>query len=178
MNIFILDEDVKKAAEYHVDKHIGKMILESCQLLQMTVELADSPDFNKFFKKVLPHAKPTYKTNSMHINHPCAKWVRLNPINYLYLCSLTYALSDEYKRRKGKTHASFTNTLNSGCLPTDRSIFDKLPSILNLDLTYLPCVPEEYKVGNVIESYREYYRKAKTHLHSWTNSEEPYWIKE
>ena len=33
MNIFILDEDIDKCAEYHVDKHVVKMILESAQLL-------------------------------------------------------------------------------------------------------------------------------------------------
>jgi len=33
MNIFFLDWDVKKCAEYHCDKHIVKMILETAQLL-------------------------------------------------------------------------------------------------------------------------------------------------
>jgi len=33
MNIFFLDFDVKKCAEYHCDKHVVKMILETAQLL-------------------------------------------------------------------------------------------------------------------------------------------------
>ena len=33
MNIFFLDYDVKKCAQYHVDKHVVKMILETAQLL-------------------------------------------------------------------------------------------------------------------------------------------------
>jgi deoxyribose-phosphate aldolase len=33
MNIFILDTDIKKCAEYHLDKHCVKMILETTQLL-------------------------------------------------------------------------------------------------------------------------------------------------
>jgi len=33
MNIFVLDRDVRKCAEYHNDKHVVKMILESAQLL-------------------------------------------------------------------------------------------------------------------------------------------------
>ena len=32
MNIFILDQIPKKAAEYHCDKHVVKMILESAQM--------------------------------------------------------------------------------------------------------------------------------------------------
>ena len=33
MNIFFLDTDTKKCAEYHCDKHVVKMILETAQLL-------------------------------------------------------------------------------------------------------------------------------------------------
>ena len=33
MNIFVLDEDPIKAAEYHCNKHVVKMILESAQML-------------------------------------------------------------------------------------------------------------------------------------------------
>ena len=33
MNIFILDEDLDRCAEYHVDKHIIKMPLEAAQML-------------------------------------------------------------------------------------------------------------------------------------------------
>jgi len=33
MNIFFLDEDPTLSAQYHVDKHVVKMILETAQLL-------------------------------------------------------------------------------------------------------------------------------------------------
>ena len=33
MNLFYLDEDLDKCAEYHVDKHIVKMPLEVAQIL-------------------------------------------------------------------------------------------------------------------------------------------------
>ena len=33
MNIFFLDFDTKKCAQYHCDKHVVKMILETAQLL-------------------------------------------------------------------------------------------------------------------------------------------------
>jgi len=33
MNLFYLDKDLDKCAEYHVDKHVNKMILEAAQLL-------------------------------------------------------------------------------------------------------------------------------------------------
>jgi hypothetical protein len=33
MNVFFLDENPKLSAQYHVDKHVVKMILETAQLL-------------------------------------------------------------------------------------------------------------------------------------------------
>ena len=39
MNIFVLDEKVEKCAEYHCDKHVIKMILESAQMLSAVVRL-------------------------------------------------------------------------------------------------------------------------------------------
>jgi hypothetical protein len=33
VNIFVLDADPQKAAQYHCDKHVVKMVLETAQLL-------------------------------------------------------------------------------------------------------------------------------------------------
>ena len=33
MNLFYLDSDLDKCAEYHVDRHVNKMILEAAQLI-------------------------------------------------------------------------------------------------------------------------------------------------
>ena len=40
MNIFVLDENPAKAAEYHCKKHVVKMILESTQMLSSAHWLA------------------------------------------------------------------------------------------------------------------------------------------
>ena len=37
MNLFYLDENLDKCAEYHVDKHIVKMPLEAAQILCTTI---------------------------------------------------------------------------------------------------------------------------------------------
>ena len=44
MNIFYLDEDVQKCAEYHVDRHVVKMILEYAQLLSTAHRVLDGDD--------------------------------------------------------------------------------------------------------------------------------------
>ena len=41
MNIFYLDRDEQKAAQYHCDKHVVKMILESAQLLSTAHRVLD-----------------------------------------------------------------------------------------------------------------------------------------
>ena len=39
MNIFVLDNDIIKCAQYHCYKHVIKMILESAQILSATLRL-------------------------------------------------------------------------------------------------------------------------------------------
>jgi len=93
MNIFILDLDVKKCAQYHVDKHVVKMILETAQLLcgvhHVTDQVTD---------------QVPYKLS--HKNHPCSIWARESLSNYLYLCELGLELCNEYTYRYGKRHKS------------------------------------------------------------------------
>lgn len=38
------------------------------------------------------------------------------------------------------------------------------------------AMPDEYKVGNALKSYREYYRHGKIHLHSWKKRPVPEFI--
>lgn len=39
MNIFVLDTDPKLSAQYHVDRHVIKMILENAQLLSTALKI-------------------------------------------------------------------------------------------------------------------------------------------
>jgi hypothetical protein len=57
--------------------------------------------------------------------------------------------------------------------------------ILGLMFTYIPvgeftelplAMPDEFKVTDKVESYRNYYRNAKQHLHTWTNRGTPIWL--
>ena len=69
MNIFALDNDVKVAAQWHVDKHVVKMPLETAQMLcTARHELGEKPES-------IP-----YKV--AHKNHPCTIWCRNSSENY------------------------------------------------------------------------------------------------
>jgi hypothetical protein len=152
MNIFFLDFDTKKCAEYHCDKHVVKMILETAQLLCSTHWVIGS--------------EAPYKLS--HKNHPCSIWVRENLSNYLYLCDLGLELCKEYTYRYGKRHKS--QDVIEWCLTNK-------PNISDTEFTEPPkAMPDEYKVSNVIESYRNYYIGAKKDFAKWKNRDVPEWF--
>jgi hypothetical protein len=147
MNIFVLSLDPKECAEMHVDKHVVKMILEYCQLL-CTAHWVLDPESD--------HAALYKKT---HTNHPCAKWVRESISNYMWLLSLLKCLFVEYEYRYKRVHASKRLLGDLEIPPDNIPIGRKTPFAL--------AMPDEYKVGTAVDSYIEYYRHGKRHLHSW-----------
>lgn len=157
MNIFFLDVDLKKCAEYHMDSHVSKMPLETAQLLCTTLHLCS--DY-----KDIPY-KPT------HQNHPCAIWNRECIENYKRLCNLGLYLCKEYTYRYNKIHASQDVIIYCAThLPN-------LPNSKTLTFTTpLLAMDDMYKKETYIESYRNYYIEAKQHLAKWKNRNIPYWF--
>lgn len=157
MNIFFLDWDLKKCAQYHCDKHVVKMILETAQLLCGVHHMT-------------PQVTPQVPYKLSHKNHPCSIWARESLSNYLTLCELGLELCKEYTYRYGKRHKS--QDVIEWCLSNK-------PQILDLGLTEPPkAMPDEYKTSNLIDSYRNYYRQAKNEIVSWKNREIPKWFVE
>ncbi len=155
MNIFFLDYDTSNCAKYHCDKHVVKMILETAQLLcgvhHMTIQV---------------NSQIPYKLS--HKNHPCAIWTRQSLSNYLYLCDLGLELCKEYTYRYGKRHKS--QDVIEWCLCNK-------PMIRDIGFTAPPkAMPDEYKVIDVVQSYRNYYIKAKKNLSKWKNRKTPEWF--
>ena len=100
MNIFILSLCVKTCAEYMIDKHISKIILECAQMLCTTKHVLDPEniDSEKIYQIV-------------HKNHPCTIWVRNSYENYMWTISLVEAMHNEWKYRynhpENKLHKSY-----------------------------------------------------------------------
>ena len=152
MNIFILDKDIKKCAEYHCDKHVVKMILESAQILSTVIRI-NGIDFGY---------KPT------HLNHPCILWAGDSLSNWKWLRKLARALNQEYKYRyeKKDNHKSF-NLIQS--MP--------VPQIKDIGLTSFKLVmPEKYWNINPVTAYRNYYTGEKTSILNWTKRTPPFWV--
>lgn len=176
MNIFYLDEDPRQCAEWMVDKHVVKMILETAQLLSTAhrildgIESIDTSGPRKKKVYTLHDERDTILYSATHINHPSAVWARASVENYNWLVDHLFALSAEYTYRYGKTHATMTKMGVEIASPP-----------LNLkewDMTPMPsCMDEQYKIGEEpIANYRNYYKYGKASMHNWKKREAPAWI--
>ena len=154
-----MDWDVEKNAQYHCDKHVVKMILETAQLL-CGVHHVTAHDTTH------DTAHVPYKLS--HKNHPCSIWARDSMSNYLYLCEIGLALCEEYTYRYGKRHKS--QEVIEWCLMNK-------PQIQDIGFTTPPkAMPDEYKTEDVIESYRKYYLGAKKTFLTWKERKVPEWV--
>jgi len=159
MNIFFLDNNPQKCAEYHNDKHVVKMILETAQLLCGVHHIIES------------NLEIPYKLS--HKNHPCSIWARECIENYVWLCDLGIELCREYTHRYRKKHKS--QQIIEWCMIN----IPKIQSSGNMTSPAL-AMPDERKIASrnsAVDSYREYYIKDKSHIASWTKRSKPFWYK-
>lgn len=179
MNIFYLDHDVVKCAQYHNDKHVVKMIIEYAQLLSTAHRVLDgtkSVRLSKTGRKqtafILPDSRESVLYSATHINHPSAVWVRQSSVNYEWLHCLLFQLCKEYTYRYGKTH----KVEASGLLMK----LQEIPKNISTKTRFTeptPAMPDEFKVsGDSIQSYWNYYNGAKTRMFSWKNRNVPAFI--
>lgn len=157
MNIFYLDKDPRLAAQYHNNKHVVKMILETAQLLSTAHHMLDGSNTPQGIYK------PTHK------NHPSAIWIRSGVDQYRWGFDLFGFLIDEFHYRYMKPHAC------------ERLIPILINNPINIDYdapwTEPPqCMPDECRVEeNAVEAYRNYYIAHKSHLASWSVRNIPSW---
>lgn len=176
MNIFYLDHDVTKCAEYHNDKHTVKMIIEYAQLMSTAHRMLDGEEYygltsnNRKIRRWRMN-DDDFENGLMkasHINHPSNVWLRSSKENYQWLYQLWVALLDEYTYRYDKIHA---------CQKYNRFLMLTPKNIPNIPFTGpTPAMPDEVKIkNNSLASYRNYYINNKTHLASWKKRPTPEW---
>lgn len=143
MNIFVLDLDPAKAAQSLCDKHVGKMLLESVQIMST----------------VLGGGEGLYKPT--HINHPCVLWTSKSRTNFYWLSLHADALAAEYQFRYGKAHKSEEVLINILSRPwnVDWACGGSTP--------FAQCMPEQYKGRSAMLAYRRYYWAEKQRFARW-----------
>jgi hypothetical protein len=144
------------------------MILEYSQLLSTSHRLLDGIAIESHTKLnrrqtlwTLNDDRELLLYKATHCNHPSAIWARKSSSNYRWLHSLLISLSKEYTFRYGKHHKCERDGLinNLSNLPNNIPLGEMSPMLL--------AMPDKYKTNDGIESYRNYYRLGKTHIHSW-----------
>lgn len=177
MNIFYISADPAQAAEWMVDKHVVKMILESAQLLCTAHRIHDGKETlgksatgRNVKRWLLPDAREHVLYSATHINHPSAVWCRQSVMNYNWLADHMFALLYEYTHRYNKEHK----------VQGELSYMLQSPpfNLKEYDMTKMPsAMADEYKISDdPLVNYRNYYKGGKARMHKWTNRQPPEWI--
>lgn len=117
--------------------------------------------------------KGEYRKHS-YPHHPCCKWAQESLDNYSYVLRLGLALANECEFRGfvRPYSAKFLDWASDICMPLE--FMGPLSPPL--------CMPDKYKIGGPIESYREFYRKDKIFMANgkrmdfWTKRNRPEWL--
>lgn len=176
MNIFFLDKDPQLAAEYHHDKHVVKMILETAQLLSTAHRILDGEQYidqssgrkiKRWQMKDSFIDERLYKAT--HMNHPSNIWARETDANYQWLYRLFVCLCHEYTHRYGKVHAT--------CKKLAVILSQTPRNIKHGAMTNMPqAMPDEYRTHDSVQAYRNYYISAKKNQSKYTKRDEPSWL--
>lgn len=197
MNIFFTDDCPYKAASNLDDKRVIKMILESAQMLctaldaygaftkyeYTPVKFVKDKDTDILVVKAGKKIKYAYYADltrvyaPTHANHPSNVWARQNLLNWSWLYNHAIGLCNEYHKRYGKRHKSWT------VLITIAQYSSLLP--VKAQTPFANCAAHagkgiSYKhVTNTVEAYRRYladrWSTDKKHP-TWSNTQAPLWI--
>lgn len=170
MNLFILDKDYSKAAQYYQDLHVKKICVESAQILQTAYQLSELQSAPRNQKGgIRGHG---YK------NHPVCVWARQNINNFTWALFHADAIHKEFIYRFGKEH--FSKCFVDWC-------FDSTPNLPDAPMTPHPQCFKNYPEltsPDPVEGYRKYYKAAKMSFTiknkvvpaTWTKREKPDWL--
>jgi len=165
MNLFILSLIPKEIAEYMMDKHVSKILLEAVQMLCSAKRILDPEDsINENLYKLA------------HKNHPVTIWCRKSKENFLWTLELIEELHNEWKYRynhpETKIHKSYlVAQLLKNNVPSDDKFEEQRLTPFAL------AMPDKYKSEDPILSYRNYYMsEEKQKIASWKKKrEKPEW---
>jgi hypothetical protein len=146
MNLFILSLIQREIAEFMMDKHVSKILLEAVQMLCSSKRILDPDDVET--------NQQIYKL--AHKNHPVTIWTRKSKANFIWTLDLVEALHNEWRYRYGhadtKFHKSYLMAqILKENIPSDDKFEEQALTPFAL------AMPDKYKTDDPIQSYRNYY---------------------
>lgn len=164
MNIFFLDQNPFKAAQYMFDRHIVKMPVETCTMLANAYPLDQLME--------APKTKSGKVRNHSWKHHGCTKWAINKLENFQWLVEHGIALCIEYNYRYEKSHF---------CLDFIKWCSENPPNIEGGWTNPFLAMPEEHKSEDYVNSYRSYYKtknfdKSGKDMFIWRKRQRPPWL--
>ena len=207
MNIFVLDNDPKLAAQAHLDKHVVKMIIEYAQLLSTAHRLRDG----RFEVHQGPNTKPKKfwllgnervvekEFIHEHVDEEACEIVNLYEYKLVIENPVCYSLSHQnhpsavWARESDANYrwlaALFQETsleythrygrMHKTWIDLKDFLMTPPKNIPAGDLTpFAQAMGEEFKVhDDAVLAYQNYYVGAKAAFARWTNRPTPAWFK-
>ena len=157
MNLFILSLIQREIAQFMMDKHVSKILLEAVQMLCSAKRIVD-PDDTATNDRIYKMA---------HKNHPVTIWCRTSLANYIWTLDLIEELHNEWRFRYGhpatKMHKAYLTAiiLRENIPREDRFVERGLTP-------FALAMPVEYKCDDPVISYRRYYMSdEKRRIATW-----------
>tara|TARA_R110000772_G_scaffold148811_2_gene259388 strand:- start:7770 stop:8324 length:555 start_codon:yes stop_codon:yes gene_type:complete len=171
VNVFCLDKDPRKSAEMMCDKHVVKMILESCQILSAVLdvnyidEYRGKTDVKPSFQLGCPGYPPA------HVKHPSTLWAIESKGNAKWLIKHLRALNMEYTKRYMKTHKL------AGCTMIYEAQLQYLKFSKERKTKFTQAITnKKWHNKDSIEAYRTYYNMEKFIFAKWKLGNIPEWF--
>ena len=166
MNLFILSLIQREIAQFMMDKHVSKILLEAVQMLCSCKRILEPDDQvnNQIYKLA-------------HKNHPVTIWCRKSKANFIWTLDLIEELHNEWRFRYGHPDTKFHKAYLMALV-----LKDNMPSDDKFEergLTpFAQAMPVQYKSDDAVESYRNYYMSdEKQRIASWKKREKPEWYR-
>ena len=180
MNIFVLSEDPREAAQMVCDKHCSKMIVESGQMLSTAHRMLDGyvekrpSKSGKTMVKYYVHPNDNMEEilyKAVHHYHPCTIWSMESKDNYLWHYEHLLGLSDEFKVRYKKSHMTMEKLKDILKTPPKNIPDIGLTEFRQAMSHYPECIVE----GDAVTAYRNYYHMAKSFAKWEKGRQAPFW---
>lgn len=189
MNIFILSEEreplvhYKQQAQYHLDRHVVKMIAESTQML--VTSLSFHANYHNMIGKLAAAPQiadnlPCKPLSASMTKHPCTVWACTSIINFNYLACLALQLCHEHQYR-------YPLSAEHAYMPWLVTLVDHLtrsgfgPSYA-LPSQFAVAVKDANKRttatdhATALDTYRSYYVRDKRSFATWKKRMKPMWF--
>ena len=167
MNLFILSLIQREIAQFMMDKHVSKILLEAVQMLCTAKRVLD-PDDNI--------CSQLYKL--AHKNHPVTIWCRKSKANFIWTLDLIEELHKEWRFRYGHPETKFHKAYLMSIILKENIPTDDKFELIGLT-PFAQAMPEQYKNEDAILAYRNYYMSPeKQIIASWNKKRErPDWYR-